>query len=90
VYSDVCGLISPNSIGESMYFLTFTDNFNGKTWLYVLKEKKEVLSKFRKFKNLVEKQSEYNLKCLRTNRRGEYISHDFDVYLKKMVLFISS
>jgi hypothetical protein len=69
VYSNVCGLISPNSTGESMYFLTFTDDFSGKTWLYVLKEKKEVLSKFREFKNLVEKQSECKLKYLRTNKR---------------------
>jgi len=52
-----------------MYFLTFTDDFSGKTWLYVLKEKKEVLSKFREFKNLVEKQSECKLKYLRTNKR---------------------
>jgi len=51
-----------------MYFLTFTDDFSGKTWLYVLKEKKEVLSKFREFKNLVGKQSECKLKYLRTNK----------------------
>jgi transposase InsO family protein len=42
-----------------------------------------VLSKFREFKNLVQKQSEYKLKCLRTNKGGEYISHDFDVYCKE-------
>ena len=57
VYSDVCGPISPTSIGGSRYFLTFTDDFSGKTWVYVLKEKKEVLGKFKEFKNLVEKQS---------------------------------
>jgi len=83
VYLDVCGCISPTSIGGSMYFLTFTDDFSGKTWIYVLKEKKEVLSKFKEFKNLVEKQSECKLKCLRTDMRGEYISRDCDDYCKE-------
>ena len=41
----------------------------------MLKEKKEVLSKFKEFKNLVEKQSECKLKSLRTDRGGEYVSH---------------
>ena len=49
----------------------------------MLKEKKEGLSKFKEFKNLVEKQSECMLKCLRTNRGGEYISRDFDDYCKE-------
>lgn len=44
----------------------------------MLKEKKEGLRKFKEFKNLVEKQSECKLRCLRTNRGGEYISRDFD------------
>jgi len=83
VYSDVCGSISPTSIGGSMYFLIFTDDFSGKTWIYVLKEKKEVLSKFKEFKNLVEKQSECKLKCIRTDMRGEYISCDCDDYCKE-------
>ena len=29
VYSDMCDPISPTSIGGSMYFLTFTDDFSG-------------------------------------------------------------
>jgi len=83
VYSDVCGRISPTSIRGSRYFLTFTDDFSGKTWVYVLKEKKEVLGKFKEFKNLVEKQSKCKVKCLRTYREGEYISRDFDDYCKE-------
>jgi len=42
-----------------------------------------VLGKFKEFKNLVEKQSECKLKCLRTDRGGEYVSHDFDDYCKE-------
>ena len=49
----------------------------------MLKEKKEVLSKFKEFKNLVQKQSECKLRCLRTYRGEEYISHDFVDYCKE-------
>jgi hypothetical protein len=42
-----------------------------------------VLSKFKEYKNLVEKQSECKIKCLRTDREEKYISHDFDVYCKE-------
>jgi hypothetical protein len=52
----------------------------------VLKEKKEVLNKFKEFKNSIEKQSECKLKCLKTDRGGEYISHDFDDYCKENVI----
>jgi len=83
VYSDVCGPILPTLIGGSRYFLTFIDGFSGKTWVYVLKEKKEVLGKFKEFKNLVEKQSECKLKCLKTDKGGEYVSRDFDDYCKE-------
>lgn len=59
---------------DNRYILTFTNYFNGKTWVYLLKEKREVFNKFRDFKNLVEKQSGYYLKKLRTNNKGEYTS----------------
>ena len=45
-----------------------------------------MVSKFKEFKNLVEKQSECKLKCLRTNRGGEYISHDFDDYVHQLIM----
>lgn len=43
--------ITTASSGENWYFLNFTNDYSGKTWVYLLKEKKEVFSKFKKFKN---------------------------------------
>ena len=45
---------------EAKKIFIFTNDFIGKTWVYVLKEKKEMLRKF-KFKNLIERQSECKL-----------------------------
>ena len=83
VHSDVCGPIKPESIGGNRYFLTFTDDFSGKTWVYMLKEKKEVFSKFKEFKSFVEKQSGCLLKCLRTDRGGEYMSQEFENFCRE-------
>lgn len=74
IHSDLCGPMQTPSIGGSFYFLTFIDDYSRKQWVYFLKQKNEVFDLFRQFKNLVEKQSGYYIKVLRTDRGGEYIS----------------
>jgi hypothetical protein len=46
-------------------------------------KKSETLSKFKEFKEKVESDLDKNVRCLRTDNGREYISHDFDTYLKK-------
>lgn len=77
IHSYLCGPMETPSIGGSFYFLTFIDDCSRKTWVYFIKQKKEVFDLFRQFKNLVEKQSGYYIKVLRTYRGGEYISREF-------------
>ena len=36
IHSDVCGHINPQSIGGNRYFITFTNDFSRKTWVYFL------------------------------------------------------
>ena len=79
----MCGPIKPISIGGNRYFLTFTDDYSGKIWVYKLKEKKKVLTRFKEFKNLVEKHSGCPIKCLQTDRDGEYTLLDFDNFCKE-------
>ncbi|CAJ2635130.1 unnamed protein product [Trifolium pratense] len=57
IHSDICGPITPQSNGGSRYFITFTDDFSRKTWIYVLKEKSLALDCFKSFKALVEKEA---------------------------------
>jgi transposase InsO family protein len=82
VHSDICGPMQTTSIGGSSYFLTFIDDFSRKTWIYFLKHKYDALSCFQQFKSLVEKQSGYYIKCLRTDRGGEYMSREFHNFCK--------
>ena len=82
MYADICGLINPHSLGKNRYFLLFIDDFNHKTWIYFLKEKSEAFNMFKKFKVLVENESGFYIKALRTDRGGEFTSKQFDDFCK--------
>jgi transposase InsO family protein len=49
-------------------------------WLYTIKLKNEAFDIFRKFKVLVEKESDKAIKLLRTNSGGEYTSKEFEAF----------
>ncbi|PNY16189.1 putative CC-NBS-LRR resistance protein [Trifolium pratense] len=83
VHSDICGPITPQSNGGSRYFMTLTDDFSRKTWIYVLKEKSSAFESFKFFKALVEKESGCAIQCLRTERGGEYTSNAFNDFCSK-------
>ena len=58
-HSDVCGPMSTESLSGARYFLTFVDDKTHYIWVYVLKCKSEVFSKFLKWKAYVERISNY-------------------------------
>jgi transposase InsO family protein len=80
IHSDICGPITPASNGNRRYILTFIDDFSRKTWAYILIEKSGALECFKKFRSMVEKESEQVICCLRTDRGGEFNSLDFRKY----------
>ncbi|GAU51653.1 hypothetical protein TSUD_414750 [Trifolium subterraneum] len=80
VHSDICGPITPQSNGGNRYFITFTDDFSRKTWTYLLANKACAFDEFKKFKALVEKESNTQIMCLRTDRGGEFTSNAFNEY----------
>jgi transposase InsO family protein len=77
IHSDICGPINPISNGGKRYFITFTDDYCRKTWVYFMKEKSEAFATFKTYKALVENESGCMIKCLRTDRGGEYTSNEF-------------
>ncbi|TYK18362.1 Retrovirus-related Pol polyprotein from transposon TNT 1-94 [Cucumis melo var. makuwa] len=80
VHTDLCGPIKPSSFGKNNYFLLFIDDFSRKTWVYFVKEKSEVFGMFKRFKALVEKESGYYIKALRSDRGGEFTSNEFKTF----------
>jgi transposase InsO family protein len=78
VHSDICGPIKPESNAKNRYFITFTDDFTRRTWVYFLKEKSGAFDVFKRFKALVERESNCLIQCLRTDRGGEFTSTAFN------------
>ena len=70
ICSDVCGPMPVNSLGGSLYYVTFIDEFSRKTWLYLLKTKDEVFSKFQEFKVEVEDLTDKKIKTIRSDNGG--------------------
>jgi hypothetical protein len=58
VHSDVFGPMSVPSLGKSMYYVSFIDEFSRKNWIYFLRKKSKVFDRFKQFKALVENQTE--------------------------------
>src|SRR5664279_481039 len=82
VHSDVCGPMSTTAIGGYEYFVTFMDDFSRYGYVYLMKHKSETLEKFKEFQREVENQLGKKIKLLRSDRGGEYMSHEFDSHLK--------
>ncbi|KAL4341735.1 hypothetical protein GQ457_08G027600 [Hibiscus cannabinus] len=82
VHTDVCGPIKPPSFGKSRYFLLFIDDYSRKTWVHFLKQKSEAFGAFKNFKALVEKESGFEIKSLRSDRGGEFTSNEFNDFCK--------
>ena len=82
IHTDVCGPISSISRGGYQYFITFTDDFSRYGYIYLMRHKSESFEKFKLFKNAVQNQLGKNIKKLRSDRGGEYLSQNFDDHLK--------
>lgn len=82
VHSDICGPISPTTSTGIRYVLCFIDDHSRKAWAYFLKEKSEAFSYFKEFKKKVETETGKQIKCLRTDRGGEYTSVEFSTFCK--------
>ncbi|KAL0319934.1 UNVERIFIED_CONTAM: Retrovirus-related Pol polyprotein from transposon TNT 1-94 [Sesamum radiatum] len=83
IHTDVCGPMRTPSHEQNRYFILFIDDYSRMTWVYFMREKSEVFKIFKKFKNLVEKQSGQRIKVLRSDRGKEYNNSEFDKFCEE-------
>ena len=57
--------------------MTLIDDFLRKLWIYFMREKSEVFTKFKTWRAEVEKEQGRSVKCLRSDNGGEYTSREF-------------
>lgn len=83
IHSDICGPISPTSNGQKRYLIYFIDDFSRKAWVYFFAYKVDAFSVFKQFRTCVEKAYGLSIKCLRTDRGGEFTSNEFKEYCRE-------
>lgn len=75
ILSDVSGPKEVPSWQGYVFYVTFTDAFTRKTFIYFMKNKSEVVAKFLQFKTLVENQTGNTIKRVRTDNGKEYVNN---------------
>ncbi len=74
---DICGHIQTSTYYGCTYFITFIDDYTRYTIVYLLHYKFKAFAKFKQFKQLVENQTNYQIKVLRVDNGGEYKLKEF-------------
>ena len=80
VHTDVWGPSTETSLGGARYYVTFIDDSSRKVWVYFLKNKSDVFDVFKKWRAMVENETDLKVKCLQSDNGGEYINDDFLKY----------
>ena len=82
IHLDVCGLMSTHARGGYLYFVSFIDDYSRYGYVYLMKYKSETFEKFKEFRAEVKKQLGKSIKTLRSDRGGEYLSQEFQSYMR--------
>ena len=77
LHSYVCRHMYSRSLSGYVYYVSFIDDLSCKNWIYFLKGKNEVFSKFKEYKDLVENHTERKIKNLRPNNVRGFTSEEF-------------
>ena len=81
VHTDLAGPIDPVS-GEGLrYSIAFTDDYSGTVFVYFLKSKSDTVAATQKI--LADTASYGEVKCIRSDNGGEFISQKFESLLEK-------
>lgn len=83
IHADLCGPITPSTPAKKKYAFVLIDDHSRYMWTVLLAEKSEAFEKFKRFKLLAEQETQSKLKTLRTDRGGEFTSHEFQAYCEK-------
>lgn len=80
IHGDLCGPISPSTRSGNRYIFVLIDDYSRYMWSILLKEKSETFEKFKSFKKLVEQETLEKIRTFRTDRGGEFVSHEFNEF----------
>ena len=83
IHSDLWGPAPVESINHKRYYVSFTDDYSRYTNVYFLHTKDETFDSYQAYEAWLSTQHNAKIKCLRSDRGGEYLSDEFMKHLKK-------
>ncbi|PKU63435.1 Retrovirus-related Pol polyprotein from transposon TNT 1-94 [Dendrobium catenatum] len=83
IHTDVWGPSPVPSHQGFLYYVAFIDDFSKFTWVFPIHNKSDVFFKFVQFKTQVEKQTNFQIKCLRSDGGKEYLNSTFANFLNQ-------
>ncbi|KAM0021620.1 putative RNA-directed DNA polymerase [Helianthus debilis subsp. tardiflorus] len=87
VHCDVWGKYRTPSFTQARYFLTIVDDFSRNVWVFLLKHKHEAGNCLIEFHKMVQVQFETNIKRIRCDNGGEFVSNKMlDFYAKNGIM----
>ena len=85
VHFDVMGPTRTASYSGFRYMMIIVDDFSRYSWVYFLENKNEALNHFMQFKLMVENEYKSVIKFLRTDNGGEFLSLNYQNFMRNMV-----
>ena len=82
-HSDLWGPSPVKPRGGSYYFISFTDDSSQYSWIRYLHKKSNAFAAFKEWHLEVERQTGRKLWIFRSNNGGEYITVEWELYLKE-------
>ena len=82
VHTDLWGPSPVQTSGHSRYYASFTNDYTRYTRLYLQKVKSNTFDSYQAFEAWLSTQFNTKVKCLCSDRGGEYLSAEFTKYLK--------
>lgn len=83
IHSDLAGPMTPVSLGNNKYTVTFTDDYSRYSWVYPCAEKSNCFGIFKAFKQAVENEFNQKIAFLHCDNGGEYSSLEFKSFARK-------
>jgi len=83
LHSYVSGPTSVPYMGGHQYYVILIYDYFRRTWIYFMKTKNKVFSRFMEFKALVEIQTWKKIKVLSSKNGGEYTLNEFKNFCNK-------
>ena len=79
-HTNLCAPIEVQSYKGDKYVMLFVDDYSRMMKFMFLKQKSDTFQMFKWYLARVEKEICKSLKCLRSNRRGEFILNEFEMF----------